>query len=876
MTGHKNTLLATSAVAALVVAIALPALGQITPYNQFDIDPDPSAWEGDRAFPAGFELLEEFEGREDVLALLINPPASLDSWYNWQGYQQDIDVGVGNSFLRGDLWVESGWATGTDDDFVHTGMWSALGSDGDIHSYPIMHFTSQGGAGRLVVWDPSQPLGSEWIELPDTADLVHYDGWNTMDTRFLKDEQAVEYVFNGETVYRWELPELSEEDWPEGEQVDEFLKIFLNARNNGETSYTSRWSELMAGLFMQAGEEFTDVEGDVAIELGSTPGGSVTVGDDAEISGSVSSDGGDSGGAVVFGGSADIGGSVTGSNTSFVFSSQPGANTSIGGGVALNEGSSTSGGTPDAPIEVEGDVDVDSTSTLGGNWSITGDFTSDGTTSAGNSIGEVHVNGNKTFQANHVLETELTGQPDPENDRYTATGTITLNGAAVFSILDGVEFGHAYDFLRGDEIDGDFDTVDYDRNYVFFALPEINADTVGDDELRTVTITRKDLHIADGADSANQLAVARALDALSDADVENDNTNEVLNSILVSDGFGAVRAGLDGFSGEVHASVLGALAHGGPSLAGVAVDRLRHAPGAETAPVIMSYAPMSGDLGEPYGAVAGPRVWGHISGTDRSSDADDGVAATDADTVQLLIGAESLLDAGWTVGAFLGYSKTHLDIPDRASTAQSDGFQAGLYGGTEWDDFTFRLGASYTGHSVTTSREVRVGLDTQTLEADYGVNGGHVFGEIGHRFMLSGAVLEPFVRLEHTHLSSGSYTESGGDAALTGSGDVLDATFATIGAHASTPLDLGNGVGGGLEALVGYRHALHVSGGATHGFADSDAFSVDGTVPQSAFVLGAGVSLELSEGATLDASYAGEFGESARSHTVKAGLSVSF
>ncbi|WP_164730555.1 autotransporter outer membrane beta-barrel domain-containing protein [Pelagibacterium montanilacus] len=577
-----------------------------------------------------------------------------------------------------------------------------------------------------------------------------------------------------------------------------------------------------------------------------------------------------SGGDVGFADGSTLG-SLQANGSSYTF----GDGMQVVSSVNLANGSSTTGGSIGNPISVGGSVTVDGSSTLGGNWSIEGDFTSSGTTSAGNSIGEVYVGGDTTFQSDHVLITELTNEPD--NDRLISDGTVTLGGTAVFSILDGVEFGHAYDFLRGNEIDGSFDAVVYDRDYVFLAAPSLLSETDDGDDLRTVTIERKALTIADGAASGNQRAIAEALDGLSADDSDNDNTNAVLNSILVSDSFDAVRASLDGLSGEVHASILGALAHNGPSLAGVAVDRLRHAPDRDTAPVIMSYAPMSGELGQPYGANAGPSIWGHISGTDRSSDAENGIAATDADTVQLLIGAESLLDAGWTVGGFLGYSTTSLDIPDRASTARSEGFQAGVYGGTEWDDFTFRLGASYTGNSVSTTREVLVGLDTQTLEADYGVHGGHVFGEIGHRFYLSGAVLEPFVRLEHTHLSSGSYAESGGDAALAGSGDALNATFATLGAHASTSVDVGNGMIADLEALIGYRHALHVSGsGATHGFEGSEVFAIEGNASQSAVLVGAGVSLDLTEAASVDASYAGEFGENSRSHTLKAGLSVSF
>src|SRR5690606_22375145 len=125
-----------------------------------------------------------------------------------------------------------------------------------------------------------------------------------------------------------------------------------------------------------------------------------------------------------------------------------------------------------------------------------------------------------------------------------------------------------------------------------------------------------------------------------------------------------------------------------------------------------------------------------VSGSALSQDATANTGAVEGRSMGLLFGVDTLIDAGWTVGSMVGYGHTNIDLAERSSTARSDAFHAGVYGGTEWDNFTFKLGASYGVNDVTTSRDVMVGIDAQTLAANYGVHGGHFFGEIGRRFDL--------------------------------------------------------------------------------------------------------------------------------------------
>ncbi|WP_158626085.1 autotransporter outer membrane beta-barrel domain-containing protein [Arsenicitalea aurantiaca] len=123
-----------------------------------------------------------------------------------------------------------------------------------------------------------------------------------------------------------------------------------------------------------------------------------------------------------------------------------------------------------------------------------------------------------------------------------------------------------------------------------------------------------------------------------------------------------------------------------------------------------------------------------------------------------------------------------------------------------------------------------------------------------------------------------SYAETGGDAALSGSGGTLHSTFATLGLRVSTGFALGEAMWADLSGMIGWRHAFgDIVPEITHALSGGDAFTAAGTpIAQDVFLLETGQSVDVSATTDLNLSYAGQFGDSSQSHTVKARLAVRF
>src|SRR3546814_6216191 len=63
--------------------------------------------------------------RTDTLFPYTTLFRSGSSFNNWQGHSQRTTAPAGESFLRGDIWIQSDWSTGTETDFQNTGMWGS-------------------------------------------------------------------------------------------------------------------------------------------------------------------------------------------------------------------------------------------------------------------------------------------------------------------------------------------------------------------------------------------------------------------------------------------------------------------------------------------------------------------------------------------------------------------------------------------------------------------------------------------------------------------------------------------------------------------------------------------------------------------------------
>jgi outer membrane autotransporter protein len=232
---------------------------------------------------------------------------------------------------------------------------------------------------------------------------------------------------------------------------------------------------------------------------------------------------------------------------------------------------------------------------------------------------------------------------------------------------------------------------------------------------------------------------------------------------------------------------LGALAFGGPELA-YAADNANAAYAADIGSAIPGKAPAR--MGERSRDLTfwaqGLGGWGH-------TDSDGNAASVSSRFGGFLSGVDARFGETLRAGFVAGYLRSNLNADARSSSAGIDSVQLGAYAGGKLGVFNVRTGASYSFDSIDVSRGIVFPGFTDRTSASFHSNVGQVFGEIGYGMTLGHVAVEPLAGLAYVHVRDGSFLESGGAAALSGSGTVENIGYSFLGFRAATVLPLANG-----------------------------------------------------------------------------------
>src|SRR5690606_17456265 len=149
-------------------------------------------------------------------------------------------------------------------------------------------------------------------------------------------------------------------------------------------------------------------------------------------------------------------------------------------------------------------------------------------------------------------------------------------------------------------------------------------------------------------------------------------------------------------------------------------------------------------------------------------------------------------------------------VNDRSSSSDVDSYTVALYGGNAWDagpgSLSVLAGAAYTRHEIGSRRSVNVG-GNQTLTADYHADATQLFAELAYALPAGGtSVIEPYAGVSWLNQKTGSFTESGGSAALRGDSQRDELTALTLGLRGRTRISAGAHTVE-LSAGAGWRHA---------------------------------------------------------------------
>jgi len=520
-------------------------------------------------------------------------------------------------------------------------------------------------------------------------------------------------------------------------------------------------------------------------------------------------------------------------------------------------------------------VEVKSGARLGGSGTIGGSVTvADGAThGAGNSLGTQTINGN--YVNNGTLEVEAT---PAGADKLVVNGTVDISGAKLDLVLSPSNMGAwlpvngPFTLIAndgGDAVTGAFASVGNLNNLLF--LDHLIDYAGGDGNDVTLALSRNNVTLGSIADAPNQAAVAGAV-----ADLPN--SNPVAAAFLMSTNEDEARDALDELAGDVHASFSGGTTQTNQFLGEFANDRVRSAFGDVAAPdlPVMGY----GEGGLELVAADTDRfvVWGQALGNWGSFDGDGNSGGFEHSSGGLVAGGDTIVGDGWRLGLLGGYSRTSFDTDDGAASGDSDNFHVGVYGGRHFGAVALRAGASYTRHSIDTSRTVSFPGLTETLKASYDAGTAQAFVETGYKVEMGRVAFEPFAGLAYVSTSTDGFTETGGSAALTSTDKSFDSTTTTLGLRAASDVNLGDAkatVRGGL----GWRHAFgDVTPASTVAFAaGGDSFTVYGApIARDALLIEAGLDFAITPKANLGLSYNGQIANGARDHGVKASLGVKF
>ena len=456
-----------------------------------------------------------------------------------------------------------------------------------------------------------------------------------------------------------------------------------------------------------------------------------------------------------------------------------------------------------------------------------------------------------------------------KNDKLIINGMATLEGGVVIVkgiivkgvIVKGVR--HAYDdsytiLTASDGISGKFDSV-IDTLFIDNRLSYVDNSVI-------LSSTSKGTKASRFARTANQRAVAsQGLDTLLASGQSNAVTQAVLNLTSTDQ----AEAAYDGLSGEVHASLKGALL-GADQLKMAAINRRIHRqpgqPGAQPA------ATAFGNLSSFVDDQSGFWITGYRS--ESETDASFNTAQMDTDLGGILLGMERELAEHWRLGVLGGYGQTAVDQPERSSFASVDTWSLGLYGGADNGAASLSFGAIYSSDAVDTSRSIHIDDLSEHLSASYGAHGWQLFTEVAHQIEAGNVQLEPFAGLSSSHRNTNAFSESGGDAALRASSDISRTTFTTLGMRSA--IALGDVIQ--ARAMVGWRHgfgdANPSSALALQGAAASSVMGA--AIAEAGLVTELGIGANLTERVSLDMAYNGRYGDGTIDHGFDADLKLKF
>jgi len=459
-----------------------------------------------------------------------------------------------------------------------------------------------------------------------------------------------------------------------------------------------------------------------------------------------------------------------------------------------------------------------------------------------------------------------------KNDSLAVGGAARLDGTLEAAIVPGKGLSRRYTLVSADEVTGSFDALDTVGLPDFFKTSLDYSDTAVALELKARLGQSHGL-------TRNERAVGRAVDHV--FNTGGDIPDDVAAALFALDGDDLPDA-LAASSGEIFASQQSVLINQGLFVREALLGRLRQAPSAAGggADLALAYAGAPGESPTSGVFAPDPTFWAQGLGAWGKIDSDGNAASVSSDLGGLVGGLDAEIADGWTAGFALGYTRSHADVDDLDSSADTQSGLVGAYAGGEIGAWRVRGGGSYSLNFVDTSRSVSYPGYSETNTASYQAGLAQLFGEVGYAAEFQGASFEPFAGLAWAHLHSDGFTEKGGASALSGASGNADVGYTTLGIRMAARRVLGDGVVLVPRASLAWQYAFgDLTPEASLSFADASdlAFTVAGApIAQNAALIDAGIDLEINRALRIGLSYYGQLSSEAQDSAVRGNLTWKF
>jgi len=513
-------------------------------------------------------------------------------------------------------------------------------------------------------------------------------------------------------------------------------------------------------------------------------------------------------------------------------------------------------------------------------------------------VGALTVNGDLTFNADSTYRVDAT--PDGKSDTVHAMGAANLAGS-VLHVGAGGAYAAAtnYTIVTADGgLNGKFDSLSSNLAYLDPKLAYQGNDVVLSVNLKTVPVdpvtppvdngggdsggntggntgggATRPIEFADLAVTGNQRSVAKAVQTMP--------ATSSLYSRVLNLPEGTPAGVFADLSGESFGSSVSAMQNVSNNVASLPTAQLRanmnagFIPGPPTAQV------GRGDASMLPRSAAQP-MWAQVFGNWRTMDGNSNVAKSRERDVGIFVGGDHGVGNGWRLGGAFGYTDSSITVDDRSAKSDVNSYSAILYSGKSFEagsgKINFTAGLAYTWHDIDSKRNINAAGERQELKADYSASTGQIFTDVGYAIPLTERVtLEPFFGADFSDLRTRGFSESGGDAALSGKSSTNHVGTTTLGLRAQTTFDVKE-TAARLRGMLGWRHAYgDVNPEATMSFDGSQPFTVAGNpLARDAAVMELGVDLAMSKNATLGLAYSGQFGDGNRQNTGTVNVSWRF